>query len=326
MQELNSQITNRFWLPSASIDVLKKRADILSTIRQFFSERKVMEVDTPSLSQSTVTDPYLDSFTTQYSLATQALYLQTSPEFHMKRLLAAGSGAIYQICKAFRHEEFARYHNPEFTILEWYRPGFDHFALMQEVDALVTMILNCPSAEKISYQTVFKQHLQIDPLTIDLQALKELSEMHDLGAWLQKEDKDTLLQVLFSEIIEPQIGLQRPCFIYHFPASQASLAQLHSQDRRVAERFELYYQGIELVNGFHELSDPIEQQRRFEQDNLKRSQLGYQQNKIDPHLLQALSAGLPDCSGVALGIDRLLMLALNCKHIDEVIAFPVDRA
>ena len=316
------------WRPSAEMDILKKRANILATIRQFFYEKGVMEVETPSLSHSSVTDPHLYSFVTHFmGDREKPLFLQTSPEFHMKRLLAAGSGAIYQIGKAFRDEESGRHHNPEFTILEWYRPDFDHFNLMAEVAELVQLILKCPDIKRLSYQDAFMQYLQLDPLNIDLEQLQAVVLKHSLGDWLADEtDPDTLLQCLFSQCIEPLIGLEQPCFIYHFPASQAALAKRDLNDPRIAHRFELYYQGIELVNGFNELTDANEQKQRFEQDNLKRKNLNRPTMVIDLHLLQALDAGLPDCAGVALGVDRLVMLALNCTHINQVLPFPVDIA
>ncbi|MBS3798487.1 elongation factor P--(R)-beta-lysine ligase [Pseudoalteromonas sp. BDTF-M6] len=319
------------WQPSAQIDTLKQRAHILRQIREFFFARQVMEVDTPSLSQASVTDEHLQSFATEFVGQGYAqglpLYLQTSPEYAMKRLLAAGSGAIYQICKAFRNEENGRHHNPEFTMLEWYRPGFDEFALMDEIDELMQLVVGSEGAERISYQQVFLKVLAIDPLTITLDELKQVATAQGFGDIAATErDADTLLQLLFCMVIEPQIGQQRPCFVYHFPASQAALARLNEQDPRVAGRFELYFQGLELANGFNELTDASEQRQRFEKDNKKRLERGLQQVDMDEHLLGALEAGLPACAGVALGIDRLVMLACNKLHIKEVLSFDVDRA
>ncbi len=290
-----------------------------------------MEVETPCLSQATVTDLHLVSFTTEFIgpgfAQGKTLHLQTSPEYAMKRLLAFDSGSIFQINRAFRNEEAGRFHNPEFTLLEWYRVGFDDFALMAEVDELLQQVLNCPKAEQRSYQSVFQQYLNVDPLNTSVAALRAASTQHGLGDVAAEETNlDTLLQLLFSQVVEPQIGQQAPCFIYHFPASQAALAKLHPADNRVAERFEVYFKGIELANGFHELTDADEQLRRFEQDNALRMADGKQANKIDHHLIDALRAGLPDCAGVALGIDRLVMLALNETSIDKVLAFAVQRA
>ena len=319
------------WRPSASIDTLRARARLLARVRQFFAERDVLEVDTPAMSAATVTDVHLHTFQTRFvgpgAADGQTLYLQTSPEFHMKRLLAAGSGAIFQICKSFRNEESGRYHNPEFTMLEWYRPGFDHFALMAEMDELLQQILSCGQATRISYQQAFIDHLDIDPLTATLAELREAVLSRDLGDFAaEEENSDTLLQLLFALVIEPKIGREAPCFVYHFPASQAALAQIHEADPRVAERFEVYYRGIELANGFHELSDGNEQRRRFEQDNRERIGMGLAPQPIDEHLIAALNDDFPDCAGVALGLDRLMMLALDCDAIDQVMAFPLPRA
>lgn len=319
------------WRPSASIEVLKQRALILQKIRHFFTVRDVLEVDTPALSHATVTDEHLHSFSTQFNhpFAVQAstLYLQTSPEFAMKRLLSAGSGAIYQICKSFRNEEAGRFHNPEFTMLEWYRPGFNHLQLMTEIDELMAMVLGCDKAERITYQDIFIQHLGCDPLTATLADIKILASKcgyNELAA--NENDKDTLLMLLFSQNVEPKIGQNRPCFVTDFPASQAALAKISPTNPLVAERFELYFQGIELANGFHELTDGPEQLRRFEQDNVKRQNIGLDIMPIDQNFIAAINFGLPTCAGVALGIDRLLMLALRYSKIDQVIAFENSRA
>lgn len=319
------------WQPSASIETLRRRSEVISTIRQFFAERNVMEVETPCLSHHTVTDQHLVSFATELVgpgfAKGKAMYLQTSPEYAMKRLLAANSGCIFQLSKAFRNEEVGRFHNPEFTMLEWYRVGFDHFALMDEIDALMQLILGSGKAKRMSYQQAFLTYLDCDPLEVsdsELEALMLTCGFADIVEI--DKDRDTWLQLLFSTQIEPEIGLDEPCFIYHYPASQAALAKISQQDARVAERFELYYRGIELANGFHELTDANEQLQRFKGDNVKRERLGLVQNNIDPHFLAALNAGLPNCAGVALGIDRLLMLALEKQSLAEVISFDLERA
>ena len=319
------------WQPSASIQVLKQRALILQKIRQFFALRDVLEVDTPTLSHATVTDEHLHSFSTQFNHphATQAstLYLQTSPEFAMKRLLSAGSGAIYQICKSFRNEEIGRFHNPEFTMLEWYRPGFNHLQLMNEIDELMQLILDCEQAERVTYQDIFKQHLGCDPITSTLADIKTLANQYGYAELAENEhNKDTLLMLLFSQHVETKIGQDRPCFVLDFPASQAALAKISPTNPLVAERFELYFQGIELANGFHELTDGAEQLTRFEQDNAKRKNIGLEMMPIDQNFIAAINSGLPTCAGVALGIDRLLMLALGCSKIEQVIAFENSRA
>jgi lysyl-tRNA synthetase class 2 len=319
------------WQPGAPIPNLLKRAKLVSEIRRFFTDRGVVEVETPCMSQATVTDVHLFPFETRligpgHSAGTP-LWLMTSPEYHMKRLLAAGCGPVYQICRSFRNEEMGRYHNPEFTMLEWYRPCYDMYRLMNEVDDLLQQILECEAAETLSYQQAFQRYLEVDPLSADKTQLREVAARLDVSNVADtEEDRDTLLQLLFVTGVEPNIGKERPTFIYHFPASQAALAQISSEDHRVAERFEVYFKGVELANGFHELTDAKEQHQRFLQDNRKRAAMGLPQQPIDNNLLAALEAGMPDCSGVALGVDRLIMLALGAESLSEVIAFTVDRA
>lgn len=228
--------------------------------------------------------------------------------------------------RSFRNEEAGRHHNPEFTMLEWYRPHYDMYRLINEVDDLLQQILECDASESISYQQAFLRCLNIDPLSADKEALVAVATTLGVGDLAAAEDdRDTLLQLLFMLGVEPKIGQDRPTFVYHFPASQASLAEISTEDHRVAERFEVYYKGIELANGFRELTDAREQRQRFEQDNRRRLEKGLAEQPIDHLLLAALEHGLPDCSGVALGVDRLVMLALNADALSEVIAFPVDR-
>ncbi|MFH0225837.1 elongation factor P--(R)-beta-lysine ligase [Vibrio furnissii] len=319
------------WMPTASIEQLKQRAALLSRIRQFFAARDVLEVDTPAMSHATVTDVHLHTFQTQFvgpGYATgRHLHLMTSPEFHMKRLLAAGSGSIYQMAKAFRNEENGRYHNPEFTMLEWYRVGFDHHDLMDEMDALLQMTLQTGASERLTYQQAFLTVLGVCPLEGSMAELKQVAASLGLSDIAEPEtDRDTLLQLLFSMGVEGNIGQHVPAFVYDFPASQAALAKINPNDARVADRFEVYFKGIELANGFHELDNPREQLARFEADNAKRIDMGLAPQPIDYHLIAALEAGLPACAGVALGIDRLIMLALGEDHIDKVTAFPFPRA
>jgi lysyl-tRNA synthetase class 2 len=313
------------------MEQLRQRAALITSIRQFFAERQVMEVDTPAMSHATVTDIHLHTFQTEFVGPGYAdgskLFFMTSPEFHMKRLLAAGSGCIYQINKAFRNEENGRHHNPEFTMLEWYRIGFDHHALMDEMDELLQLVLKSGAAERMTYQQAFIDVLGVCPLEGSMQELKVVATKLGLSDIAEpEEDRDTLLQLLFSIGVEAKIGQQVPAFVYDFPASQAALAKINPQDNRVADRFEVYFKGIELANGFHELDNPKEQLARFEQDNAKRLEMGLKPQPIDYHLIGALEAGLPDCAGVALGVDRLIMLALGCDHIDQVTAFPFPIA
>ena len=317
------------WQPTTSVKNLLTRAKLLTEIRRFFTDRGLLEVETPVLSEFGVTDVHLATFSTEFispfGEQSKTLWLSTSPEYHMKRLLAAGSGPIFQISKVFRNEEAGNRHNPEFTMLEWYRPHFDMYRLINEVDDLLQQILECPPAESMSYQFAFQQYVGLDPLSADLSELVEKAEKHQLiGA--ENESRDTLLQFLFSTVVEPQIGQEAPVVVYHFPASQAALAQISSEDLRVAERFEFYYKGLELANGFHELSDAREQLRRFQQDNLQREKMGLPVRAIDIRLLAALQAGIPNCSGVALGVDRLLMIAMGTESIKDVISFAIDNA
>jgi len=322
------------WQPTLTWEYAQKRAQVLRKIRQFFNERNVVEVETPALSQGTVTDVHLDAITCRYNFLSDSstehatnLYLQTSPEFHMKRLLASGYGCIFQIAKAFRHEAAGRHHNPEFTLLEWYRLGFDHYRLMEEVSELLKAILDCLEPTQTTYQDLFIELAGVDPLIATREQLLTVIKEHDkISDWLTVEqDTDILLQFIFSEIIEPHIGNESPCFVYNFPSSQASLAKICSDDSRVSQRFECYFHGIELVNGFNELTDVDDQFERFQEDNKQRETLALEEKVIDNNFIEALSAGLPECSGVAVGIDRLIMLALKVDHIEQVISFPIER-
>ncbi|PCS23810.1 elongation factor P--(R)-beta-lysine ligase [Candidatus Enterovibrio escicola] len=323
-------MTNQ-WRPTSNIDTLKTRALLIRKIRQFFLERDVLEVDTPAMSHAAVTDIHLHTFCTEFvgqgHIHGIPLYMITSPEFHMKRLLAAGSGAIYQICKSFRNEEVGRYHNPEFMILEWYRPSFDHHALMTEIDSLLHTILGTSTADRMTYQGIFKRILGVCPLEASITDLKRVATtLGVLDIADNEEDRDTLIQLLFNEGVEAKIGRSVPAFVYDFPVSQAASARVCEGDSRVAARFEVYYQGVELANGFYELDNANEQLARFEKDNKRRVDIGRNIQPIDHHLIDAIHFGLSDCAGVALGIDRLIMLALGKTHINEVIAFPIERA
>ncbi|MEB3475313.1 elongation factor P--(R)-beta-lysine ligase [Pasteurella multocida] len=317
------------WQPSASIENLLARAKIIAEIRRFFTDRGLLEVETPVLSEFGVTDVHLSTFNTTFISPTaeksKALWLSTSPEYHMKRLLAAGSGPIFQLCHVFRNEEAGQRHNPEFTMLEWYRPHFDMYRLINEVDDLLQQILDCKPTESLSYQFVFQEYVGLDPLSTEKAELVAKAKQYHLQQ-AEQEDRDTLLQFLFSTVVEPNIGKENPVAVYHFPATQAALAQISSEDHRVAERFEFYYKGLELANGFHELTDVNEQLHRFEQDNVQRQKMGLPQRQIDKRLLGALQAGVPNCSGIALGVDRLLMIALGANAIHEVMAFGIENA
>ena len=326
-------LTTKKWQPSASIDNLRQRSIFISKIRRFFLDRGILEVDTPTITRSAATDIYLSSFKTKFfdSHSNEKgidLYLITSPECHMKRLLAAGSGSIYQISRCFRNEENGRYHNPEFSMLEWYRPYYNMDCLMHEVNELIQQILECESAEWLSYQEAFIKYLNIDPfLDENIEQLYEISEeLGNINLRKSKNDKDTLLTLSFILGIEPKIGQHKPCFIYDFPSTQAAMAEISKSDKRIAKRFEVYYKNIELANGFQELIDSNEQHQRFKNNNRRRLENGLPSFPIDTNLLDALADdGMPSCSGVALGVDRLIMLALKVEYLSEVIAFPVDR-
>tara|TARA_B110000858_G_scaffold89711_2_gene103754 strand:- start:19192 stop:20148 length:957 start_codon:yes stop_codon:yes gene_type:complete len=314
------------WKPSASLQNLQQRAETLAKIRHFFSERDVLEVETPLLASSTVPDVYIESIAAEVMNggSSQQNFLQTSPEYFMKRLLANGSGSIYQIAKAFRQEEKCARHNIEFTLLEWYRLSYSLDQLMTELEQLVQEILGCGPVSRFSYRQIFQQHLQIDPHEVALEELQQLtSKKVDLSAGdLSKTD---YLQLLLSNSIEPE--LPPYCIIYDYPKEQAALATLAEDEHGVvvAKRFEFFAQGMELANGYFELSDPAEQRARFEADNATRKKKGLQTHAIDEKLISALENGLPSCSGVAVGVDRFLMLLLNAKNIGEVISFDSER-
>lgn len=320
------------WQPTATIANLRRRSEILAKIRQFFAERSVIEVETPLLSQHTVTNPYIQSFSTLHQpniSHQQVYYLQTSPEYAMKRLLAAGSGSIYQLAKSFRNEEISDRHNPEFSLLEWYRVNFDHFQLMDEVKDFLIFLLGERQVNKLTYEELFKQHLQINPHHANLSELKNCSSEHKINiADADSFDRDTWLDILMTHIIEPKLNPQHLNFVYHFPASQAALAKINydQNGNAIAERFEVYAGGMELANGFHELTDAKEQQQRFESENQQRAKNKQPQLAIDFRFLKALEKGLPPCAGVALGVDRLMMIALNAKSINEVLSLSFVNA
>lgn len=318
------------WQPTASLSHLQQRAKIINQIRQFFSERQVLEVETPLLCHSTATDLEISSFETSLQVNSEAhqttLFLQTSPEFAMKRLLAAGYGSIFQICKAFRNGEIGKKHNPEFTLLEWYRVGFNHYDLMNEVDELLQTILYTDPADRISYLELFDAYFSLNPHTCTTQELRKVAQAKGIDFRDLNDSKDVWLDLLLTHVIEPELGLVKPVFIYNYPQSQASLAKIKQEENyQVGERFEAYFKGMELANGYHELSDSKEQQSRFLEDNHQRVQSGLPVIPIDHYLLNAMSF-FPECAGVALGIDRLVALAMGKDAISEVISFPITRA
>lgn len=316
------------WRPTASLANLKLRAELLKKIRAFFEARGVLEVDTPALSHAGATDRHLASFRVENPPGTP-IYLHTSPEFPMKRLLAAGSGDIWQLCKVFRAGEAGRLHNPEFTLIEWYRLGFDHHRLMREVAELVQACVPELDAapEYLSYREAFLRHAGFDPFAADKQAC--IRALKNLGRSVPLEnelDFDGWLDLVAGELVYPAMGKNRLAFVYDYPASQAALARLRPGNPPVAERFEAFLNGVELANGFHELTDAKEQRRRFEADRAYRRAHALADVPADENLLAALQHGLPACAGVALGFDRLAMLAAGAESLAEVLAFPFERA
>ncbi|RZG78818.1 EF-P lysine aminoacylase GenX [Acinetobacter venetianus] len=326
-----SEAMNRYQ-PTCSIDALKARAVMYQKIRQFFAERGVLEVETPILSQAGVTDVHLASVQVQRhiygKLNTQ--YLQTSPEFPMKRLLASGSGAIYQICKVFRDDEHGRKHNSEFTMLEWYRPALDLKGLMHETADLLELCLSHRFGEVrpylLSYKHAFQDRLEINPLQASLEQLKGVANRVGLNIDLG-DDRLAYMDLLFSHFVEPSLGFDGPVFLIDFPPEMASLAKVKQDEdgELVAARFEVYIEGLELANAYDELLDADVLAARFEADNTERLKQGLPTIQTDQNLLAALP-NMPECSGIALGIDRLLMVSMNKMKIDQVIAFPAEIA
>lgn len=317
---------NEDWRPTASLPALRARAALLGGIRSFFSRRDVLEVETPQLSGAAATDPALESFGVPVTGAPR--FLHTSPEFPMKRLLCAGSGDIYQIARVFRAGEAGRLHNPEFTLLEWYRTGFNGARLMDEVEALVRELAGGDDpgpAGSFTYTEVFSRHVGLDPMRADEGELAACAAAHgiDLTGSL---DRDGWLDLLMSRLVVPALPSEQLTFICDYPASQAALARVRPGMPPVAERFELYWGSMELANGFHELNDATEQAARFRRDLALRRTRGLPPVPVDERLLGALESGLPDCAGVALGLDRLLMCLTGASHIREVLAFPWEKA
>ncbi len=317
------------WQPTASLANIRLRAKILGQIRSFFAKREVLEVETPVLSNATVTDLHLHTLSTSAQIpggvGPTKLHLQTSPEFAMKRLLAAGTGPIYQLCKAFRDQEAGRLHNPEFTMLEWYRPGWDHHRLMDEVEDLLSEIIASGPKNRRSYGELFSSELGVDPHRDDVETLRRRALEHgleDIGGL----DREGWLSLMMTHLLEPTLGRGAPTFVFDYPADQAALARVRHDDPPVAERFEVYVEGVELANGYHELTDAGEQRRRFEQDLKVRRSRGLPAPPIDHRLIDALDHGMTPCAGVALGVDRLVMLAAGASRLEEVITFPIGRA
>ncbi|HET9864571.1 MAG TPA: EF-P lysine aminoacylase EpmA [Steroidobacteraceae bacterium] len=317
------------WRPGASLTALRRRAEALHATREFFRARGVLEVETPILVNAPVSDVNIGSIAADDPGQRAARrYLHTSPEYAMKRLLAAGSGDIFQVCHVFRDAERGRRHNPEFTMVEWYRLGFSLEQLMREVADLVRVLLGRDwPLEFVSYREAVRRHAGFDPLDADDATLRAAAETLGFDARrAAAAGRDELLDLIVGAQVGPALGEAGLTFVHRYPASQAALARLDAADARLALRFELYHRGAELANGYHELADAAEQRRRFASDQQARAARGLPPVAIDARLLAALESGLPDCAGVALGFDRVLMLALDASSIDEVLAFPSERA
>ncbi len=311
------------WKPNSSIDIAIARARMLASIRTFFDERSVLEVSTPALSRHTATDPNIESIAVQRT--NQKLYLQPSPEHFMKRLLAAGYADIYQICHVYRDGESGSRHLPEFTMLEWYRREFGLSAIIAETVALVLQLvakrLKDEPPTRISYCDAFENVLSLDPLTADIAMLADAVDADEPLKESVGDDRDAWLDLVMASRIAPTFAVDRLTAVYHYPRTQSALARICPDDDRVADRFELYCGSVELANGFVELTDADEQRARFKTDQEKRSATGRMSIEIDEHLIDALRAGLPQSAGVAIGIDRLLMINESQDDIHSVVTF-----
>ncbi len=312
------------WRPSAAVETLRLRADLLRTTREFFAARGILEVETPALSTAGVSDPALDAMTvTTTGLDSKPYFLQTSPEYAMKRLLAARAGDIYQICRVFRDGELGRWHEPEFTLLEWYRVGWDENRLMDEVESLLVLLLEphyrLEPTVRMSYAECFREFLRMDFRSGDEALRAVLSRVAiDIPAEI---DGDGLLDLALSQLIVPRLDPKALSFIYDFPESQAALARIKPVEPPVAARFEAFGGGIELANGFGELTDAAEQQRRFDSELERRSHDGRPVPSLDEHFLEALRHGLPTCAGVAVGVDRIVALAAGLDNVAQTMSF-----
>ncbi len=305
------------------MDVIKRRSELYRTIREFMTARGIMEVETPILSTAGITEPFIDMVTAHSRLpGLQSLYLHTSPEFCMKRLLASGSGDIFQIARVFRDDEQGKQHTLEFAMLEWYRLDFDYLQLINELIELL-VILDIPRPTRISYTELFQQVIGVHPVAADTAVLQSIAMK---AGWDNAgHDRHQLLDFLFTHHVNKAISTEKSLIIYDYPACMSALARLKSEDNRVCERFELFLDGMEIANGFSELTDASEQRGRFELELEIRTGQGKPVAPMDEYFLAALEAGLPDCSGVAMGIDRLLMVLLGVENIKDIQAFTLDN-
>ena len=323
---------NNLWLPTAEIETLKLRARILQSIRVFFAERNVTEVQVPSITTSSVTEVHIDSIPLE--IQSGIAFLHTSPEYPMKRLLAAGMSDCYYMGSVFRQGECGDRHNPEFTMLEWYRLNYSLEQLSEEVAELVQRVLATDvDVLTISYADAVAKYTGIDIFNTNFSEIEFVLKAHSIAvADNMGEDLDIYLDLLMSTLVFPNLcdaatQIKQITIINNYPATQAALARIRSDSRghNVAARFEVFVDGLEIANGYHEIQDVAILEQRFIEDNKRRVRLGKREMPIDAYLLSAMENGLPDCTGVALGIDRLIMLALNKQDIKEVIAFPQER-
>ncbi|WP_343182520.1 elongation factor P--(R)-beta-lysine ligase [Buchnera aphidicola] len=306
---------------------LYKRSNFLSKVRNFFFQKNIVEIETPALTKYTVTDLHL--FPLQVIMDNKqddlksTLWLITSPEYHMKRLLSDGFGPMYQICHAFRDNEYGKLHNTEFTILEWYQPFYNMFDMIELIEIFLNNIFHILYSDKSSYEDIFMKFLNINPLSTDIQELNSILYNHGHKHLIHKENNiSDLLSIIFNIFIEKKLGLYRPIFIYHYPFQQALLAKINQYDLRIADRFEIFFKGIEIGNGFCELIDADEQYRRFNHENNLRVYRNLKKRCIDQRFISSLrSIYMPDCSGVAIGLDRIVMILLNVCSIKEIISF-----
>ncbi len=316
------------WAPAASFETLRLRARMLDVVRRYFSATGSLEVETPVMVRTGVTDVHLESLEVRRADGSRAGYLHTSPEYAMKRLLAAGAPDIHQVCRVFREGERGRRHNPEFTMVEWYRLGIDHHALMEDVERLLRALIEpfrpAGLTRHVTYADAFRAALGIDPLGIDTVELRTalLAAGLDLPESI-RDERDALLDLAMATLVAARFPSDAITFLYDFPASQAALAQVRGP---VASRFEAFWGELELANGFHELGDATEQAGRFQADRAERARRGQPDREPDTRFIAGLAAGLPACAGVALGFDRVVMIAAGAGSIDEVVAFPVERA
>jgi len=311
------------WQPSASVEIIKKRAALLRQIRNFMKRLKIIQVETPVLSHYDISEPYIQSMVTANAVDKETpLYLHTSPEFCMKRLLAAGSGSIYQITHVFRDEESGKRHQTEFSMLEWYRLDFNYYQLMDEISELL-LDIGLTKPDKMTYAEVFLETLQLDPHTAKLKQLQDVGGQHGWGS--DSEDRHALLDFIFSEVVIKHVNKNQPLFIYDYPKCMAALATIKPENPDISERFELFINGMELANGFNELCDVDEQKQRFEAELKIRKDKGLSDTPLDVNFLAALKSGLPKTAGVAVGIDRLLMVLSGKDDIKEVITFTLDK-